>query len=445
MAISVVQRNVGGNSNATLNNSSVAFSSSNTAGNAIIVVLAGGDSTDKLMHSDFELPTDTNSNTYKEVFWEFNTQWGMGIKAWIAYGIAAGANTINIVDNFDEDVIFIYEVAGLASSGAFDVAAYAWNTSAGNSFASGSITPNNANSLVLGVVSATHSGAMTYTIGSGYSNLQQQSTTNVVNAACEEKIVSSIASQSASFTGSTSVEGGVTAVLVFSDTSNAGRGQVRDLGSTFTTTSGSKNILARFEAGDSVVVITYHTGNVVTATAPTDDHSGTYTLITSALKASSADIMCVWVRTANFATSDDVVITHNPGTTTGGGLQIFGLRNFTKTGTALIKQSATQANQAAGTPAPALGSTPVSTNPIISAAFWATNAVTNITGRAGYQITNTMHYATPSAAQASMYKELGETSGTITWGGALASAFCSVALELDAPVASSTPTNLFFF
>jgi hypothetical protein len=210
---------------------------------------------------------------------------------------------------------------------------------------------------------------------------------------------------------------------------------------TFNTTSGTKTVTATPAVGDLIVIVTANSGSTTTTAAPTDNNSGgagTYTLVNTAVKATSADTMQIWVRTALITSATSTVFTQAPGTTTGGGLVVLDIQGMDKTGATAIVRSAIQSNQAAGgTPAPVLGAVPSSTNPIIGAVFNATNPA-GMTQRASYSEIVDTGYNTPATGLEVMSRNSGETSATITWGSTSASAFASIAVELNALVTHAT-------
>jgi hypothetical protein len=214
---------------------------------------------------------------------------------------------------------------------------------------------------------------------------------------------------------------------------------VTSLGATFTTASGTKTVTATPAVNDLIVIVTAHSGNTANV-APTDNNgTGTYVLVNSCVKAASADTMQVWVRTALIASAVSTVFTHAPGTTSGGGLFVLKITGMSRFGGNAVRQSAIQSNQSAsGTPAPVLPSVPLSANPIIGAVFNATSPAT-MTPRASYTEFSDLGYSTPTTGCEDMAINSGETSATITWGGTSASAFCSIALELDTGT-GATPT-----
>lgn len=441
MAISVVQRNSGKNNNAGTDNASVAFGSNNTAGNTIIAISCGADTTANLHNSDFQPISDSQSNTYKEVFTEFSDTWNVGIKVWVAEGIASGANTVTIVDNNDEQVVFLYEVSGLATN-AFDRFAFTKPVAGSGSFDSGTTpTLSFANQLVLGVFVTIPSG--TWSAGGGYSNLQSDTTATSITAAAEEKIVSATTAVSATATNSVTTQNGIAAVLTFADTTNT-TVRVQNWGSWLrTANSGTKTMAFGASVGDRIIVATFASGNTAT-TAPTDnnaDGNGSYTLIASALKNGSADIMCVFTRNSAIGNAGLTTVSHAPGTTSGGGIEVWKVLNTTKTGTATILNSATQANQSSGTtPAPAFGAAPASTSPIISWVFDGTNSSARVAPRTNYNMGGHDHYGTPATGFDSIMLQSGESSATITWGGTVGSAYSSLAIEVDGSVSGGTQT-----
>jgi hypothetical protein len=203
------------------------------------------------------------------------------------------------------------------------------------------------------------------------------------------------------------------------------------LGSLFDTNSGTHTVTATPQPNDLIVIVTGSTGNTADTT-PTDNntHGGVYTQIVNPLKNSSADKMAAYVRTEFIQYKVSTVFTHAPGASTGGGLSVYAVRGMAKVGSGAIKQSASQAAQASGTPAPTFGASVLTGNPVISAIFNGTNPG-GITAKSGYTRDVNTGYATPTTGFDSMHQNSGETGTAITWGSSSASAFCSLAIELD--------------
>jgi len=199
---------------------------------------------------------------------------------------------------------------------------------------------------------------------------------------------------------------------------------------TFDTNSGTKTVTATPAVNDLIVIVTAHTGNTSAAT-PTDDQSGTYVEITSAVKAFSADTMRVFIRSALISSAVSTVFTHAPGTSDGGGLAVLKVTGMSRVGASAAKQSAKQDNQTAtGTPAPVFASACLTGNAVIGAVFNASNPA-GLTPPTSYTERVDTGYSTPGAGLECVSRDSGETGTTITWGSTSATAFGSLVVELD--------------
>ena len=209
-----------------------------------------------------------------------------------------------------------------------------------------------------------------------------------------------------------------------------------------TTNGGAKSVTATPAVNDLIVIVAANSGSTSTTTAPTDNATGgTYTLVNTAVKATSADTMQIYVRNNLITSATSTIFTQNQTTATGGGIVVLKITGMSKVGSAAIVQSAIQSNIASGTPAPVLGATPKSYNPIIGAVFNASNVAT-LTPRTGYTEVADLGYNSPATGLEVMYINSGETSGTITWGSTSPSAFASIAVELDSTILNIANTSL---
>lgn len=208
---------------------------------------------------------------------------------------------------------------------------------------------------------------------------------------------------------------------------------VTSRGITFATASGTETVVATPALGDLIVIVVAYTGNVV-VTAPTDNNAdghGTYELVTSALKNTSADLLSIWVRSDPIRSATSTTFTIAPGVTTGGGLQVFSISGLTLTGPSAIRQSGAQANgAAAATPACPFGVVALTGNPLIGAVFNGTSPAT-MTAPTGFTESQDVGYSTPTTGLETALANSGVTASTITWASTSASAFSAVALELD--------------
>ncbi len=212
---------------------------------------------------------------------------------------------------------------------------------------------------------------------------------------------------------------------------------------TWNTTSGTKTVTATPAVGDMIFIVTAHSG-YTGSTAPTDnntDGGGTYSLVNSALKNVSADIVQVWKRDRPIGVAASTVFTHAPGTTTGGGLVVIKSAGGNKSGAAAVVKSAASANQAAGgTPTVAMGSAISTNNAVLGVVFNTSNLTTNVTERSGFTEIVDAGYATPSSGLEVMTRNSGETGSSIAWGSTTATAYGAIVVEIDAsllPAATS--------
>lgn len=423
MAVSVVQRNSGQAATGTL---SVAFTSNITAGNAIVVVCASG----QTMPPN---PTDTLSSGWTLVTAQ-NDPDSNGYFAWVKFSSGGGADTVSMVTNSNATSLFIYELAGVTSYDAISIIKA--------SSTSNSITPAGSNDVLLGIVADDGTATPTITAGGSFVN-QLTSGASGMWAAMAERIASPVSGSYSSTWTMTGNNGGgpFTLILSFADTSVPPPSvTITVLGSTFNTTSGTHTVVATPAVGSLIAIVTMSSGNTSTTTPTDSNSSGTYTSIVTALKNTSADIMTANVRTATIASAVSTTFTHAPGTSTGGGLIVYQITGASGTGATAVKQFASQANHASGSaPAPVFSSAVTTTNPVIAAVFNATNP-SNIAPRSTPFYNSDMRFvgwATPTSGVAAMHIVNGETGTTITWGSSSASAFSSVALEF----ATSSATN----
>lgn len=202
---------------------------------------------------------------------------------------------------------------------------------------------------------------------------------------------------------------------------------------TFTTTSGTKTVTATPAVNDLIVIVVAHTGSTSSVNPTDNNSSGTYTLIDSSVKATSADTMRIYIRDSLITSSTSTIFTHAPGATSGGGLAVLKVTGMSRVGSSADRQSAKQDNQAAGgTPAPVFASAVLTDNPVIGAVFNASNPATlTPRGTPAYTEATDVGYNTPTTGLEVMYISSGETASTITWGSTSATAFCSLVLELD--------------
>ena len=144
----------------TTTTSTLAFTSPNTAGNFIAVVIRGG-----LSNSQVFTITDSNGNTYKQAAQIGSSGSAVTNAIYYAENIKGGANTITASMTVSGPLRFaILEYSGVATSNSLDVAVVATATSTTPN--SGNATTTVSGDLLLGAVGTADSTA--FTAGTGY-------------------------------------------------------------------------------------------------------------------------------------------------------------------------------------------------------------------------------------------------------------------------------------
>lgn len=157
----------------------------------------------------------------------------------------------------------------------------------------------------------------------------------------------------------------------------------------------------------------------------------TFTKIATAAKAASVDTSYLFVANS-LTTATSQTVTWAGNAATGCILQVWRISGMSRLGSAAVKQTGQQDNQAAsGTPAPVFGASCITTNPTLGLVSNATSPAT-MTPPASWTEGGDVGYATPTTGAETVFRNSGFTGTTVTWGGTSASAFCSIVVELDA-------------
>ena len=213
---------------------------------------------------------------------------------------------------------------------------------------------------------------------------------------------------------------------------------VRVLGSIWNTTAGTKSLAVTPAVGELLVVITGQSG--VVSTTVSDNQSGAYTQIIN--NGTGAANYTVFVRNSFVTSAVSTTITSPQTSSTGGGLIVLAVTNVAAAGSAAVRSTASPAAQASTvTPAPVLNNTPLSTNPIIAGLINGTNGTANATPRTGYTEAADLGYNTPTTGIEVQYRNSGETSATLTFGGNSPSTFAAFAVELNSNAAPTVALN----
>lgn len=225
---------------------------------------------------------------------------------------------------------------------------------------------------------------------------------------------------------------------------------IATLGTTvWSTTGGNATITATPTLADLIVIISGSTGLAGGTTSVTDNNSdnrGTYTQIQAdATGFSTTGVLTAWVRHALIGSATSTVFTSNQATSSGGGLLIYAVTGMSIVGLGAVRGAGIQSSGTLGTtPAPVLlrriGTTFSGTqaaltgNAMIGAVCNGTNSTTTTAPPTSWTESFDNGYNTPATGLEVCFRNSGETNSTITFGATSATAFASIAIELDTSV-----------
>jgi len=316
----------------TTTTASLAFTSSNTAGNWIGVVIRAG-----LSSSQVFAVTDSNGNTYRQAVQLGLTANSMTIAIYYAENIKGGANTVTVSDTVSGPLrIAILEYSGIAMSSSLDGTAMGQGVSATPS--SGNLTTAASGDLLLSTIATVNSGS--FTPGTGYTIEDFVPAPPNTKLIAEDQIQASSGTVSAGATLATSDNWGAVLVAVKAP------GGVAGGPSSITATAGtpqSTGINTAFAIQLQATVKDPSnnpvSGVTVTFTAPTNGASGSF-----AGGAKTATTNAQGVATAPIFTANSVAGAYNVSASVTG---VAAVANFSLTN---LSGAASVITAAAGTP-----------------------------------------------------------------------------------------------
>src|SRR5438445_400141 len=261
----------------TTTTSTLAFASSNTAGNFIGVAVRGG-----LSSAQVFTITDSNGNTYKQAAQVGYTGSAVTSAIYYAENIKGGANTVTVSMTVSGPLRFaILEYSGVAASGSLDATAV--NTATSSAPNSGNLTTTVSGDLLLATVGTTNPAM--FTAGTGYT------IRDFVPAEPNTKLISEDQIQTTAGVASASASLGASdtwgAVLAAFKAAGGGAGSPSTMTANAGTTPQSATINTAFanplavtvqDAGDNPV-----SGVNVTFTAPGSGASGVFSNSTATI------------------------------------------------------------------------------------------------------------------------------------------------------------------
>lgn len=169
-------------------------------------------------------------------------------------------------------------------------------------------------------------------------------------------------------------------------------------------------------------------GDLTSSVAPTG-----FTLIRNEGHQSSAAHVGVFVANSKCVDTTSRTVTIASGSDAGAGtnISVYRVSGMTKTGANAVRQSAGQTDLSAGTPAPAFSQAALTGNACLGCIYNASNPA-GLTQPSGWSEGSDTGYTTGQVSGIeTCFINSGETGTTITWGGASATAFASIIIELD--------------
>jgi hypothetical protein len=216
-------------------------------------------------------------------------------------------------------------------------------------------------------------------------------------------------------------------------------------------TASNKAVTATPVLNDLIVVIGGSSGLAGGVTTVTDDNTdgfGTtpgYTQIdVDRTGFSTTGVLTMWIRNRLIRSATSTVFTAAQNGSSGGGLQVCQISGMSIVGLGAVRGSGGQSSGGAGTtPAPILlgrvGTTFSGTQAALTAnlcigVVMGGTVTPAITEPGSWSESLDLSYTVPTTGMETAFRNSGETNSTITWGSTIATAFASMAIELDVSV-----------
>lgn len=193
-------------------------------------------------------------------------------------------------------------------------------------------------------------------------------------------------------------------------------------------------------ANDLLVVFVVATGELLANGTLSSSDGLTFTKQVTTTKATAHPLYLFVADSLANAVSQTVTFDDATDPTTGQIIFVAGVAGMSKTGATAVRQTAVQADQAAGgTPAPVFASAALTGNPTLGLVGNADNPAA-VTPPTDWTEAADTGYNSPSTGGEYVFRDSGFTGTTITWGSTSSTAFGTITVELDA--SGGTPTTV---
>lgn len=204
---------------------------------------------------------------------------------------------------------------------------------------------------------------------------------------------------------------------------------------TSTTNAGTYASAAFTPANNDLLIVFVVASGTVAAGIMTGTGVSSFTKVTSALFAVSANTVYAFIANGLVKAASQTVTfdCSSGGSASGAAVMPFRIAGMSRSGLNAIRQSITQANQAAaGTPTPTFGSSCLTGNVTLSCVGNSTSPATLTTAVGWTEAAGEdVGYATPTTGADAIFRDSGFTGTAVTWGSTSATAFGDIAIELD--------------
>jgi hypothetical protein len=204
-------------------------------------------------------------------------------------------------------------------------------------------------------------------------------------------------------------------------------------------TSGTGNRTSTISAvaGDLLLVFVKWSGNAATNPTCTDNQSGTYSLVLTALNNASADIMAIFVRNQTVASTATITVAPvvGSGTNTAGEIVVVAGSGAAIFGASAIRGSGKQENQTTGVPTPVLSAAALTGNMTIQAA--GSTTTTGSVPNASWTERQNVSQITPTTVIEVATRDSGFTGTSAAYVSIASAVWCSAILEIDGRITSS--------
>lgn len=313
MAISLVQTATGGVAFAS--SYTTQFTTQNTTAGNTIIVFCGEQQTAVTAVSD------DNSNTYTKISGASGNGNTTGIDLWYAFNITGGIkNTITITTGTtsQRQNSVIREYSGLTTTDPFDVASVFNNGVTTTPTSNATATTAQANELVVGIAGNSNG---TFSLGTGYSNLQASNGQVSGWVFAEDKIVSSTGTQTATF-GTNTTGGTVVGVATFkaaagitTSTSSSTSTSISSTSSSTSTSSTSSSTSISSTSSSTSVSISSSTSSTSSSVSTSVSTSSTSSSISTSSTSSSTSISSTSSSTSTTVSSTSSSTSHSTSST----------------------------------------------------------------------------------------------------------------------------------